>query len=85
MQDLLKNRTVALFGEVLVDVFPDREILGGAPFNVARHLQAFGASPILITRTGNDKTREALLSEMDRLGMDQRDIQNDMNHPSGRV
>lgn len=85
MQDSLKNKVVALFGEVLVDVFPDSKVLGGAPFNVARHLQAFGATPLLITRTGNDETRDALLAEMARLGMDERGIQTDMNHPSGTV
>ncbi|PIV92139.1 MAG: hypothetical protein COW45_01270, partial [Gallionellales bacterium CG17_big_fil_post_rev_8_21_14_2_50_54_146] len=37
-----KGATVVLFGEVLADVFPDRAVLGGAPFNVARHLKAFG-------------------------------------------
>jgi len=33
-----------LFGEVLFDHFPDgSEVLGGAPFNVAWHLQGLGA------------------------------------------
>ena len=35
-----------VFGEVLFDVFPDgKQVLGGAPFNVAWHLQAFGIAP----------------------------------------
>ena len=34
---------LCLFGEVLFDHFPDgKRVLGGAPFNVAWHLQAFG-------------------------------------------
>ncbi|MGD9171680.1 MAG: carbohydrate kinase, partial [Candidatus Thiodiazotropha sp.] len=38
------NKTaIAIFGEVLFDCFPTGEqVLGGAPFNVAWHLQAFG-------------------------------------------
>ena len=37
---------IALFGEVLIDQFPEgQRILGGAPFNVAWHLQAFGQKP----------------------------------------
>jgi len=32
---------VLLFGEVLADIFTDRTVLGGAPFNVARHLKDF--------------------------------------------
>jgi len=35
-----------LFGEILFDRFPDgREVLGGAPFNVAWHLRGFGLDP----------------------------------------
>lgn len=79
------QKIVALFGEVLVDAFPDRKVLGGAPFNVARHLRAFGLDPLLITRTGNDEIRDELLRTMSRLGMDIRGVQNDMTHPSGKV
>lgn len=89
MHDLLKTQSrqqvVALFGEVLVDVFPDRKVLGGAPFNVARHLKAFGLYPLLITRTGNDEIRDKLLETMARFGMDDRGVQNDPTYPSGQV
>ena len=35
-----------IFGEVLFDQFEDgSSVLGGAPFNVAWHLQAFGMQP----------------------------------------
>jgi len=74
-----------LFGEVLADVFQDRKILGGAPFNVARHLQAFGAHPVLITRTGNDELRRELLDLMAAAGMDGRGIQLDRAHPTGQA
>ncbi|GAO35986.1 carbohydrate kinase [Sulfuricella sp. T08] len=65
-----RTGTIALLGEVLADRFPDRSVLGGAPFNVTRHLQAFGLHPVLITRTGNDALREELLASMARFGMD---------------
>ncbi len=77
--------TVALFGEVLADRFPDRSVLGGAPFNVARHLQAFGLRPVLITRTGNDALRDELLTSMERFGMDTLGVQCDPVHPTGQV
>jgi fructokinase len=81
-----KNKpTVILFGEVLADVFRDRKILGGAPFNVARHLQAFGLHPVLISRTGNDELRNELLAAMAEAGMDDRGIQLDVSHPTGQV
>jgi fructokinase len=80
-----EKKAVVLFGEVLVDVFPDKSVLGGAPFNVARHLQAFGLPPLLITRTGNDEVREQLLSAMEQYGMDVSGVQSDPSHPSGQV
>jgi len=81
----LAKKNVVLFGEVLADVFPDESVLGGAPFNVARHLQAFDFHPVMISRTGNDLLRDELLREMDRLGMDTIGIQCDQNYPTGQV
>lgn len=77
--------TVAIFGEVLADIFPDQRVLGGAPFNVARHLQAFGLTPVLISRTGQDALRDELLAEMARLGMAISGLQCDENRPTGQV
>jgi fructokinase len=77
--------TVALFGEVLADVFPDRSVLGGAPFNVARHLKAFGLDPVLITRTGNDALRDELLQTMAASGMETLGVQCDPHYPTGQV
>jgi fructokinase len=52
-----------VFGEVLFDCFPDgTEVLGGAPFNVAWHLQGFGLSPLLVSRVGNDARGQQIRS-----------------------
>lgn len=80
-----KKNTIALFGEVLADIFPDKSVLGGAPYNVARHLQVLGQHPVLITRTGNDPLRSALLAEMSHLRMDNCGVQSDPVYPTGRV
>ncbi len=79
------NNSVALFGEILADVFPDRSVLGGAPFNVARHLQRFGLNPIMITRTGKDALSDELLAEMKRLGMNLTGVQCGQAYPTGHV
>lgn len=79
------RRTIVLFGEVLIDVFPDSQVLGGAPFNVARHLRAFGLHPVLISRTGNDALREQVLQAMAGFDMDTIGIQSDPLHPTGQV
>ena len=62
-----EHKGVYIFGEVLFDHFPDgNRVLGGAPFNVAWHLQAFGQSPRLVSRIGRDpegrQVREAMRS-----------------------
>jgi len=81
----LKGRPV-VFGEVLFDIFPDgREVLGGAPFNVARHLHGFGLDPLFISRVGNDPRGEQVREAMARWGMDLSGLQSDPHYPTGRV
>lgn len=75
-----------VFGEVLFDCFPDgRSVLGGAPFNVAWHLQGFGLDPLLISRVGHDEHGREVLSTMRAWGMDSGGIQQDDRHPTGMV
>lgn len=76
---------VVLFGELLADCFPDHEAIGGAPFNVARHLRAFGARPRLISRVGKDALGERLLELLNHMGLDVSGIQRDESRPTGRV
>jgi fructokinase len=76
----------AIVGEVLFDVFPDGErVLGGAPFNVAWHLQAFGLRPLVVTRVGDDALGEEIASAMDAWGMDRAGVQVDPEAATGRV
>jgi len=82
---MLNAPTVAIFGEVLVDVFPDQNVLGGAPYNVARHLQAFGVHAEIISRIGMDSLGEALMDEIMGLGLETQGIQFDTEYPTGQV
>ena len=79
------GRTVLLFGEILADMFPERSVLGGAPFNVARHLAAFGLKAVLISRTGRDRLGDEIRAAMAAAGMDTDAVQLDADHPTGRV
>lgn len=81
----IRSETIILFGEVLADIFGDRRVFGGAPFNVARHLQAFGLHPVLISRIGNDELGRELLAQIKDAGMDDCGIQPDDLHPTGQV
>lgn len=77
--------TIALFGEVLADVFPDKTVLGGAPYNVARHLRAFQQHPVLISRVGDDALKKQLFAELSLRDIDTAGIQLDPTHPTGQV
>jgi fructokinase len=80
------TKTLTIFGEALYDCFPTGEsVLGGAPFNVAWHLQAFGDNPNFISRVGHDDLGENILSEMQSWGMTTDFVQQDKIHPTGRV
>jgi fructokinase len=79
------NKRVAVFGEALVDVFHDKVVPGGAPFNVARHLAAFGVQVCMITRIGTDANAAYIHRELDRFGMDRTGIQVDPLLPTGAV
>ena len=77
---------LCIFGEVLFDCFPDgKRVLGGAPFNVAWHLQAFGQAPRFISRVGQDPEGDLVLAAMRRWGMDTSAVQTDPDRPTGRV
>lgn len=78
--------TLYIFGEVLFDCFPTGEkVLGGAPFNVAWHLQAFGDQPTLISRVGRDSEGSQVREAMRKWQMNTKWIQLDDTNPTGQV
>ncbi len=56
-------------GEILWDVFPDAEHLGGAPLNFAAALQRLGDRVVLATAVGADARGERALQRMRALGL----------------
>ncbi len=83
---MMKRIRPLIFGEVLFDHFPDgKAVLGGAPFNVAWHLQAFGLSPLMVSRIGNDELGKSVRESMEKWGMDTTGLQTDTLHPTGTV
>jgi len=57
----------------------------GCSFNVAFHLRAFGASPLLVTRIGRDADGRRLVAAMRRRGLDVRGVQRDGRRSTARV
>ena len=82
----MSTTNICIFGEVLFDHFPDgSRVLGGAPFNVAWHLQAFGQAPRFFSRVGDDVEGKTIRSAMHAWGMNTAGLQTDPKHPTGRV
>lgn len=81
-----KHAVPVIFGEVLFDCFPDgNSVLGGAPFNVAWHLQAFGLSPLVISGVGDDELGDSVKRAMQDWNMNTVGLQIDTVHPTGSV
>jgi len=82
----MTHNPIAIFGEALFDQFPGgQQVLGGAPFNVAWHLQAFGQRPCFISRVGLDATGDKIRQAMLAWGMAVENLQIDPDYPTGIV
>lgn len=77
--------TTVVYGEALVDDFGTEQIVGGAPCNVARHLAAFMAPQLLITRIGNDRNGALVHAQFECFAMSEAGLQIDKLEETGRV
>lgn len=59
-------------GEILWDVLPDGEYLGGAPFNFVAHAARLGNEALFISAVGNDARGHATLQRIAGLGLSSR-------------
>lgn len=85
-QDKDLNTKPIILGEVLYDHFPDGSaILGGAPFNVAWHLQGLGDGPVFVSCVGQDAEGEHILQQMQEWQMSREGICVTGDHPTGQV
>ncbi len=76
---------VLCFGEMLWDCFPDKRLPGGAPMNVALHLNQLEIEAKLISRIGSDQEGKLLLEFLKNRGMPTSLIQVDASQPTGQV
>ena len=77
--------SVVCFGEMLWDVLPSGRQPGGAPLNVAVHLNNFGLEAQLISRVGHDKPGAELLAFVASKGLTICQVRRDETHPTGVV
>jgi fructokinase len=82
----MTNRTsVVCFGEILWDVLPDQSMPGGAPMNVAYHLNNLGIDTNLISCVGDDEKGKELLSILERWSLSTKYCQVDKNYKTSEV
>jgi fructokinase len=72
-------------GEILWDALPEGLFLGGAPFNVARHLHALGEDVAFVSRVGDDVLGQEALRRLRAQGLDASLVQIDDSLPTGFV
>ncbi|MGH7710511.1 MAG: carbohydrate kinase family protein [Gemmatimonadaceae bacterium] len=81
----MPNAEILCVGEVLWDALPAGLFLGGAPFNVACHLSAAGVPVSMVSRVGNDRLGEEVVSRAARYGVGTDLLQVDTSLPTGFV
>ena len=57
------------FGEVLWDVYPDSEYIGGAPLNFAAHFKKCGGNSWILTSIGDDSLGKKTIDEIQKMGI----------------
>lgn len=81
----MSGKIVLSFGEVLWDLLPGGEVLGGAPFNFAYRVHSLKYPSMMISRLGNDDYGERAWDKILHLGMDTQFVQRDDRKPTGTV
>jgi len=81
----MKQPVAVCFGEILYDVFPDRERIGGAPLNVASRLAGLGVATEMISKVGDDEKGEALISYLESKNIETKNIDKDTSYATGVV
>jgi fructokinase len=72
-------------GEVLWDILPQAEHLGGAPFNFALHAHNLRHEVCFVSAVGNDPRGQRALAQMEEAGLSTRFVHRISSHPTGTV
>lgn len=83
-QKIRENRAIA-FGEVLMDIFPAHQTIGGAPLNVACRLQSLGVDTGMISSVGLDDPGDDIRRFIKEKDLDVSLIQMNQKYPTGLV
>lgn len=78
-------KKVICFGEVLWDVFPTHQKIGGAPLNVALRLNSLGIETAIASQVGEDDLGDKLLSFINKESASSLLVQKSKTYPTGQV
>lgn len=79
-------RPVAIvFGEALIDEYPERRVVAGSPLHVAVHLADLDWETYLVTRLGSDNDGEWILETLSEYGVADDFVEMDAELPTGTV
>lgn len=81
----MRNPVILCFGEVLWDLLPSGKKAGGAPMNVAYHVNNLGMRALMISRVGNDALGAELREFLESKGVATAFLQTDSEYPTGVV
>ena len=59
----MKHKILSI-GEIIWDVFPDKQVIGGAPLNFAAHCALCGAESAILSAVGEDALGDAALDSL---------------------
>lgn len=76
---------IVSIGEVLWDILPSTEHMGGAPFNFAWHAHNLGHEVCFVSAVGNDQRGNHILERMAASSLTTRFIRQTADHPTGTV
>ncbi|MFC1887143.1 carbohydrate kinase [Thermodesulfobacteriota bacterium] len=76
---------ILAIGEILFDVYPDRQHLGGAPFNFVFHLKQLGMPVTFVTRIGDDAAGKEILGVLEEYNFNTAHVQVDSKKSTGKV
>lgn len=79
----MKPLSILACGELIWDLFPSGEKMGGAPVNFACHAALQGAQATILSAVGKDPRGEEALNILDRFGVDTSLVQRHENAPTG--
>jgi len=80
-----KQLKAVAFGEVLWDIFGNEKKIGGAPLNVVLRMKALGADTDMISCVGKDPDGDAIINEVEKLGLETNSILRSDDYPTGLV